>query len=593
MKTTRILLFFVLVCFSTNIYSQFNFQRSWGTYFGDERFYFSDSTIDSNGNLYILGTIDGQDTTNLTQFTNNSSFHQNYGGGLTDGFLVKINPLGQIVWGTFLGGENSDKMCGIDIDKQDNLFLIGCTYSLTNISTPNSFQENISGEADYFISKFTPSGSVIWSTYFGGTGPDYDNIELSESRASITFDGLTSFYISSVIFSDNIGTPNVFQENKGSSSCQISKFNVDGTRIWTTYYGVDTWISSIKANANAVYVAGKTIDCPPNHSYNTYYGTPNGFKSIPSNCRELFLSKFSNTGQREWSTYYGGNGGENLANKSLSLKDNKIYLSGSSPNYTSNEITTAGSYQSSCLSASNFIAQFNEDGTRNWGTYNGNIDSNQTNIYPSNVFVDNVGNYYNYGSTIFVDLTSTDAYKTQLSNDYSADSFICKFAINNNRVWGTYYGGEGSETNVRFHNYENGDKFYIAGVTTSLNEITTTGSFQPTKQIFDVTNNNLQSVNNIFITHFEPLPLSNTSFKENLFTIYPNPNNGNFTIKMKNEIIDNYLLELYDVLGKKLKMQTLNSSETKIQTTNLSKGIYIAKITNSENISYTTKIVVE
>ena len=50
---------------------------------------------------------------------------------------------------------------------------------------------------------------------------------------------------------------------------------------------------------------------------------------------------------------------------------------------------------------------------------------------------------------------------------------------------------------------------------------------------------------------------------------------------------------MYDTLGKKIATQNLDSSQTVIETNNLSKGLYIIKITNPEHISFNTKIVVE
>ena len=50
---------------------------------------------------------------------------------------------------------------------------------------------------------------------------------------------------------------------------------------------------------------------------------------------------------------------------------------------------------------------------------------------------------------------------------------------------------------------------------------------------------------------------------------------------------------MYDLVGKKVLMQNLNASQTTIETNNLSKGLYIVKITDAENISFNTKIIVE
>ena len=580
---------------SHNCFSQFNFQRSWGTYFGDERYQLSDSKLDSAGNLYIVGTLDGTQSTVFSSIVTNAlSYKQNYGGGDSDGYIVKFNPAGAIIWASYLGGENTDKIRGIAIDSNENIYILGCTYSLTGIATSSSFQPINAGNGDYFISKFSSSGSIIWSSYYGGTDQDYDNSQ-DISLAKISFDGVNNIYIAASTFSTTLSTPGVFQAVRGTSNYLITKFDINGTKIWATYYGVDTFITSIKSNSYGVIITGTTNDCPPQHSYNTYYGSANGFKPLPSNCREIFLSKFDTNGQREWSTYYGGTAGESVLSNAIELKGDKIYLAGYSSNYTNQEVTTLNTYQPNCNINSNFIAQVNQDGTRNWGTYNGDAVNLIGQITPiSSVITEDLSaSFYNFGSTrLDANISSTDGYLTTPNNTNSNDAYICKFRNENEKAWGTYYGGELEEYNVQFHPYQTGSKFYILGSTKSLTQIASPNALQQNKTIFDSSNNTIQNVFNIFIAHFEPNPLSNTTFTENSFSIFPNPNNGTFKISFSNLVSENNTLELYDLIGHKIMSQKLNNTETVIETKNLSKGVYFAKIT-SENNSITKKIIIE
>ena len=597
MKIFKMFLILTVILSNHLIVAQFNFQRSWGTYFADERFYFTDSAIDIDGNLYVLGTIEGSNILNLPIFTSINSYHQYYGGGDTDGFVVKFNPEGNLLWGSFLGGNLSDNAMAITVDKQNNVYIVGDTNSTSEVASLNAFQQNLAGGKDIFITKFNETGVLIWSTYYGGVEDDKNladwpqfNSFVKRTHIALSDDGY--LYISSGSFSNELGSFNVFQIDRGISNCFLSKFDQNGSKLWTTYYGINTHIASLEVNNNAIYVSGYTLDCAPSNTYNTYYGTSNSFKPLPSNCRDLFLTKFSTSGQREWSTYYGGSSSEFISSNSISLKDDKIYLSGTSSNYFNNEIATPNTYQSNCNGVSNFVAQFNQDGTRNWGTYNGNFINNQSSIGLSNVYVESSDVYYNFGTTGLVDISTDNSFKTNLTNNFSQDGFVCKFN-GNIKVWGTYYGGEGREFNVKFHPYDNGTKFYIVGVTTSLNEIATSNGLQPNKQIFDTNNNTLLSVNNIFVTHFEPNPLDNNDFVNSSFSIYPNPNKGIFTISINNNNFKTVALEVYDILAKKILNQDLIAKETSIKTDNLAKGVYFAKIITSENEVFTKKIVVE
>ena len=588
------ILFFIFFI-STLANAQFNFQRSWGTYFGDERFELSGSKIDSQGNLYIVGSVYGTDLTNLATFTNTTSYQQNYGGGNYDGFIVKFNSLGSIVWGTFFGGFSSDKINAIDIDTNDNIYIIGSTLSNTNIATTGAFQENLIGSGDCFVSKLTPTGAIVWSTYFGGTGNEYNTI------SRISFDGANNFYISGATFSPNMATTGVFQEIPNNSTSQISKFDLNGNRIWTTYYGLNIPLWNLKANNSGVYVTSLTLDCPPSWSYNSYFGTTNSYKPLPENCREIYLSKFNTIGQRDWSTYYGGNLSEGVNVKnSLDIKGDKILFSGTAPNYTNQEIATINTYQPNCIgtngiNASNFIAQFNQDGNRNWGTYNG-LFTNSNAILGSNsqIQIDkNSNSFYNYGSTAMqLNVSTPDGYITTTNNLNNADVFICKFKDQNTKSWGTYYGGELDEKDVDFHPYNLGNKFYIVGSTQSTTQIATPNSLQTSKQVFDLVNFTPLSAYSIFIAHFEPNPLSDQTFSNGAFSISPNPNNGEFTVQLNSISSTKTTLEIFDLLGKKIHIQDLKGKQTAISLKNIEKGIYLVKLTR-ENQIVTSKIVVE
>ncbi len=590
MKNLIFLFTIFLSLVTTKIAAQFNFQRSWGTYFGDERFVLSDSEIDSTGNLYIVGNINGTDLTNITTFTNTSSYHQNFGGGDYDGFLIKFNNLGQIVWGTFLGGSGFDRISDLDIDNNDNLYIIGSTNSNSNIATVGAFQENLIGGGDCFITKFTSSGSVVWSTYFGGSGDE------SITNSRIAFDGLNNFYILGTTFSPNMATAGVFQETKNNSSFQISKFDINGNRMWTTYYGLNTNIWNIKANPSNLYIASVTNDCPPLNSYNTYFGTPNSYQPILGSCKDIFLTKFNTTGQRDWSTYYGGNAFENVEMKnSLDLKDDKVYLSGTAPNYANQEITTIGTYQPNSNTTSNFIVQFNQNGARNWGTYNGNSTNTFTTGVGTTSYIKtdkNSNNFYNYGSTgLQSNIATNDGYLVNTNDLYSADAYICKFSDQNTKSWGTYYGGELNEKEINFHPYNLGNKFYIVGSTQSLTQIATSNGLQLNKQVFDLVNNTQQSAYSIFIAHFIPNALSNETFTNSSYSIYPNPNNGEFTVQLNSNDFIETSLEIFDMLGKKIYNQKLNSNQTTIYTKYIEKGVYLVKLTRG-NQTTTSKIVI-
>ena len=71
--------------------------------------------------------------------------------------------------------------------------------------------------------------------------------------------------------------------------------------------------------------------------------------------------------------------------------------------------------------------------------------------------------------------------------------------------------------------------------------------------------------------------------------VFPNPNNGNFTIQF-DTITENNTIEIYSVLGQKVFEKTEIKTQT-IEVSNLEKGIYFIK-TNKQNTSKTKKVIV-
>ena len=108
------LFLFLLISFSVN--SQ-NYQREWGQYIFNERYTINDSKVDSAGNVYLVGTVNTTDITALYTFINFiNPYHDQPLGGDTDGFILKMNNAGALIWATFIGGLGNDAVASITIE---------------------------------------------------------------------------------------------------------------------------------------------------------------------------------------------------------------------------------------------------------------------------------------------------------------------------------------------------------------------------------------------------------------------------------------------------------------------------------------------
>ena len=155
----------------------------WATKFGPENELENDSNAptdiveDGNGNLFVVGVI-------IEDATTNDEFPT--GGGLAshpgakDGFVAKFADDRDLVWSTYLGGSALDYCSGVAFDPTNNdILVVGTANSTVAQSFPivgfgNSALDDgsLGGSSDLFLAKFSNNGTLLQSRYFGGNGID-------------------------------------------------------------------------------------------------------------------------------------------------------------------------------------------------------------------------------------------------------------------------------------------------------------------------------------------------------------------------------------------------------------------------------------
>lgn len=161
-------------------------------------------TSDSSGNLYITG---------LTNSTNLPAATNAFGGGY-DAFVTKLSSAGSVLFSTYVGGSGDDAGDDIASDSSGNLYITGYTGS-TNLPAATNAG---SGGLDAFVTKLSSTGSVLFSTYVGGSGDDYGD--------DITNDSSGNLYITGYTGSTNLpASTNAF--GGGNYDAFVTKLSVD------------------------------------------------------------------------------------------------------------------------------------------------------------------------------------------------------------------------------------------------------------------------------------------------------------------------------------------------------------------------------
>lgn len=211
--------------------------------------------VDTQGNAYITGQ------TNSGDFPTINAFQPVFGSNQTqdDAFITKLNPTGTaLVYSTYLGGDNDDAGQGIDIDSDENVYVVGRTNS-TDFPVNNALQPNNAGGigifADSFFTRLSADGSaLVYSSYLGGSGSDeaYDIAVDSADQAHIVGNSLSS---------DFPTVDPIAGQPVGASAVFISKLLSDGSGfVYSTRYGGGAARGmgiSLDAAGN-VYIAGST-----------------------------------------------------------------------------------------------------------------------------------------------------------------------------------------------------------------------------------------------------------------------------------------------------------------------------------------------
>ena len=77
--------------------------------------------------------------------------------------------------------------------------------------------------------------------------------------------------------------------------------------------------------------------------------------------------------------------------------------------------------------------------------------------------------------------------------------------------------------------------------------------------------------------------------------LYPNPNNGSFTLTYDLKTLNEAKVSIYDISGKLVYIKTIDNLESRINinTINLNNGIYFIQLSDDIKLLWTDKLVIQ
>jgi hypothetical protein len=459
--------------------------------------------VDRAGNAYVTGSVA------TTEFpTTAGALQTEFDPTLLgrDAFVTKLDPSGQLVYSTYLGGnpdqffvEEVDLESGqtitvgyqaannvgraIAVDDEGNVYVAGDTEASDGFYIDligfaplvNPFQISFGGGTrGAFVAKLNPAGTeLIYSSYLGG--------ELLDVGSGIAVDGAGSAYV--VGTSIAVSGVSVLSQN-----AFVAKIGTLGNLVYNRSFGFNTAGNAIAVDeAGYAYFTGSTTDT--DFSAEVVVGDSLGEA-------DAYVGRLSLDGFLVSAARLGGSRAD--AGLGIALDgERNVYLTGST--FSVDFPTTDGAFQKEKPGenqsvSSAFVTKLDADlSGLLYSTYLGGSEGVEVEGLPTfptevgrAIAVDASGAVYVVGETGSADFPTVDAVQpepagTSLSFPFvERDAFVVQLDPSGSRlIFSTYLGGTNQDVATGIATDAAGN-IYVVGTTGSTNWPTTPGALQET-----------------------------------------------------------------------------------------------------------------
>ena len=218
-------------------------------YYGDDA---RDIAVDTvNDYIYVVGVVYGGAPYGLQAF--------NGGTARKDGFLIKLNLDGSLVWAKTLGGTGSDELNAVAIGPDGNIYVTGSFQNSISLSNALNSVVSISsaGGSDIMVASYRPSdGALNWlKAAAGSTGDDRGTgIVALPSGVFVTGD-----YRRRITFN---GSSDPTAQIHNSQNVFIAKYTLAGSFVASSSGGTDgnDYAGKLATDGTSIYTVGAFKD---------------------------------------------------------------------------------------------------------------------------------------------------------------------------------------------------------------------------------------------------------------------------------------------------------------------------------------------
>jgi hypothetical protein len=169
--------------------------------------------------------------------------------GKNDIYLIKLSSAGGYVWSSTIGGAGTDSGHRIGVDGS-SVYVTGYFSDTVDFDpTASTDFKSSAGDVDVFLSKYSTTGSYIWTEKWGSTAEDIGY--------GLTIDGDGDLYVvgafrGTVDFDP--GGASDYETSNGLNDVFLNKLDSTGTQQW-----VRAWGSSLSDYGYDIAVDGHNI----------------------------------------------------------------------------------------------------------------------------------------------------------------------------------------------------------------------------------------------------------------------------------------------------------------------------------------------
>lgn len=212
--------------------------------------------------------------------------------GLGDGFIAKLDMVGELMWFRYQGYSEFDTILEMAIDDNGDIYTLG--FKQNNNSIYNSI----------LLSKLSGEAEELWT-------------QVIDFNASITLRELKimndEIYVTGYTMATRYGDADIIG-NLSANNGFIFRYNTSGDLVWSKLFGgsSDDYSRAVAVDENNVYITGFTKS-------NDFLGG-----NYTMQKEDIFLSSFDKDGNLLWTNIISGNDTDHTCG--IVLNDGKIYL---------------------------------------------------------------------------------------------------------------------------------------------------------------------------------------------------------------------------------------------------------------------------